>query len=207
MKRSKYEKIAYEGPRPPASPRALVTLPRVVIASTILLVAFVVGMQVRNSMAGSASASTPPDSMEKVFYNTQGTPIPKEAYVVLGVEVADPAVNLGTFPLNTGVTHEFKLRNTGTATVFLGRPEIEVLQGCCPSDPVLKATKINPGEEVPLEFSLPMGMHAGMDGQHLFRLSVQMGNDAGEKGIIQVYVKADFRAGASGGTDHANHGS
>ena len=204
MKRSKYEKVTYEAPPPPGS---RITLPRLVIASTIVLVAFVVGMQVRNSLAGNASASNPPDAMERVFYNTQGTPVPRDPYVVLGVEVPEQAVNLGTYPLNAGVVHEFKLRNTGTTTVFLGRPEIEVLQGCCPSDPVLKATQIQPGEEVPFVFSLPMGMHAGMDGEHLFRLSVQMGNEAGEKGIIQVYVKADFRAGASGPADHGNHAS
>ncbi len=207
MKLSKYEKAAYEAPRPAGQPGRRITMPRVVVASTIFLIVFIAGMQVRNSLVGSTSASNPPDAMEKVFYNAQGTPIPKEPYVVLGVEVPEPAVNLGTYPLDAGVVHAFKLRNTGTSTVFLGRPEIEVLQGCCPSDPVLKATQVTPGEEVPLVFSLPMGMHAGMDGAHLFRVSVQMGNEAGEKGIIQVYVKANFRAGASGPTDHGSHTS
>jgi hypothetical protein len=56
--------------------------------------------------------------------------------------------------------------------VTLGRANIEVLQGCCPSVPIFKATHIEPGGEVPLVFSLPLGMHQAMDGPHLFRVTV-----------------------------------
>lgn len=201
MKLSKYEKSAYQ-PEVLATPKRWLTLPRVVVVVAFVFVAFAIAMQVRNSLAGSASTYNPPDAMEKVYFNDQGTPIPKDPYVVLGVQVSQTAVNVGTYPLNAGVDHEFMLRNTGTTTVFLGKPEIEVLQGCCPSDPILKATQIGPGQEVPLIFDLPMGMHAGMDGKHLFRLGVQVGNEAGGKGIIQVYVKANFEVGARGGLSH-----
>ena len=41
--------------------------------------------------------------------------------------------------------------------------------------------------------SLPMGMHAGMDGQHLFRINVPVRNASGETGRVQVYFKALFK--------------
>lgn len=204
MKLSKYERRFFVPPAAagPAKERRFFTAPRIVLASVLALVAVGVGAQLWNSQVGNASASNPPSGMEKQFFDDQGTPIPKEKYVVLGVEVSETAVNVGSYPLNTGVYHEFKLKNSGTTTVFLGKPEIEVLQGCCPSDPILKVSRLAPGEEAPLIFALPMGMHAGMDGKHLFRVSVQMGNEAGERGIVEVYVKANFRAGAKGDLSH-----
>ena len=41
--------------------------------------------------------------------------------------------------------------------------------------------------------SLPMGMHAGMDGPHLFRINVPVKNAAGESGDVELYFKATFR--------------
>ena len=205
MKRSKYEKGEYVPPRPPGG---RVTLPRVVIGSTILLVLFVAGMQLWNSSRGgsTAAASNPPSPVEETVFTPDGKPISNEPLTVAGVQVPEPAVNLGLQPLDTGVSHEFKLRNTSAVPVVLGKANIEVLQGCCPSDPVLTATKIEPGAEVPLLFSLPMGMHKGMDGEHLFRLTVPVRNASGDAGTLEVYVKADFRAGAGSG-NHAGHAS
>lgn len=55
------------------------------------------------------------------------------------------------------------------------------------------ATTIEPGGEVPVTLSLPMGMHAGMDGPHLFRINVPVKNAAGESGDVELYFKAMFR--------------
>ncbi len=41
--------------------------------------------------------------------------------------------------------------------------------------------------------SLPMGMHSGMDGPHLFRVNVPVRSSTGESGIVQVYFKALFK--------------
>lgn len=41
--------------------------------------------------------------------------------------------------------------------------------------------------------SLPMGMHAGMDGPHLFRVNVPVRNASGESARVQVYFKALFK--------------
>jgi hypothetical protein len=38
-----------------------------------------------------------------------------------------------------------------------------------------------------------MGMHAGMDGPHLFKISVPVRNADSETGVVQVYFKALFK--------------
>lgn len=54
------------------------------------------------------------------------------------------------------------------------------------------ATILNPGEETFVLLSLPMGMHTGMDGPHLFRISVPAEGGEGP-GVIELYFQADFR--------------
>jgi hypothetical protein len=55
------------------------------------------------------------------------------------------------------------------------------------------ATTIEPGAEVPVVLSLPMGMHSGMDGPHLFRIVVPLRDEGGETGEVEVYFKALFK--------------
>lgn len=206
-KLSKYEMGGYIPPVQHDQPRSRITLPRVIVAGTLAFAAFAVVMQVWSPGSGTATAANPPSPVEKTVFTTDGKPLSNDPLKVAGVEVPTPAVNLGDQPLNTGVNHPFTLRNTSSTAVSLGKASIEVLQGCCPTDPVLTATRIEPGAEVPLLFTLPMGMHAGMDGPHLFRVTVPVVNDDGETGKIEVYVKANFHAGASGSTDHSGHTS
>lgn len=40
---------------------------------------------------------------------------------------------------------------------------------------------------------LPMGMHRGMEGPHLFRISIPVHNEAGESGKVEVFFKALFQ--------------
>lgn len=46
------------------------------------------------------------------------------------VEVAAPSIDLGRVPLDTPVSHAFRLRNTGTEMASLGQARIETLEGC-----------------------------------------------------------------------------
>lgn len=54
-------------------------------------------------------------------------------------------------------------------------------------------TVIDPGEETTVVLDLPMGMHTGMDGPHLFRITVPVQSEAGESGVMALYFQADFR--------------
>ena len=55
------------------------------------------------------------------------------------------------------------------------------------------ATTIEPGQAIPVVLSLPMGMHAGMDGPHLFRIKVPVRDANGETGTVTLYFKALFK--------------
>ncbi|MCL4241090.1 MAG: hypothetical protein KJ048_07020 [Dehalococcoidia bacterium] len=46
---------------------------------------------------------------------------------------------------------------------------------------------------MPLVLSLPMGMHSGMDGPHLFRIVVPLRDTEGRRGELEVYFKALFK--------------
>lgn len=179
------------------------TLSRVVIGSTIAVVAGVGVIQLWNVVGGGDAAASSPSLVEQSVFSAAGLPLDDHPLAVAGIEVAQPAVNLGVQPLDTPVNHEFRLRNTGSTPVTLGRASIQVLQGCCPTDPILSTTRIEPGAEAPLFFTLPMGMHAGMDGPHLFRVTVPVQNENGETGKVEVYVKADFRPGATSTNRHS----
>jgi len=49
---------------------------------------------------------------------------------VAGVEIDQPAVDLGRVALNTPVRHLFRLKNAAAGAVSLGKARIEVLEGC-----------------------------------------------------------------------------
>ena len=53
------------------------------------------------------------------------------------------------------------------------------------------ATTIEPGAESTVAVS--MMMHKGMEGPHLFRVTVPVQNAAGEKGKLQLLVRANFQ--------------
>ena len=186
MKLSKYGKGSYISPRPQ---RRSITFPVVLVAVAVALVVVGFAVEFLNPVLGGGAGST---AVAADIFAPDGSVISKEPVVVAGVQVDEPSVNLGRQPLSTAVEKTFKLRNTGGTPVTLGRAGIEVLEGCCPTDPILFTNRIEPGQEVPLLFSLPMGMHKGMDGPHLFRLTVPVHNDNGETGNVEIYVKADF---------------
>ncbi len=175
----------------PAARRSRVTLPVVVVISAALLAAAVAGMAAWNAFGGETTTAASSPAAVNVF-KPDGTPISEEPVRAAGVEVPEPAVNLGRVAMKTPVQRVFRLRNTSTTPVALGRARIEVLQGCCPEDPILKATTIEPGQEVPLVFSQQMGMHEGMGGPHLFRVTVPVQN-GGEYGTVELFVKADYQ--------------
>jgi hypothetical protein len=47
-----------------------------------------------------------------------------------GLEAELATVDLGHVPMSTGCGFTYKLRNTGDAPITVGRPRVEVLEGC-----------------------------------------------------------------------------
>ncbi len=57
----------------------------------------------------------------------------------------------------------------------------------------MSSTTIEPGQDATVLLSLPMGMHEGMAGPHLFRITVPVRDAGGQKGNLQLYFKGLFR--------------
>jgi hypothetical protein len=55
------------------------------------------------------------------------------------------------------------------------------------------STTIEPGGESFVDFVLPMGMHQGMEGRHLFRITVPVQTATGGAAELKLYVRANFR--------------
>ena len=116
-------------------------------------------------------------------------PVANLPVIVQGVEVKQPAVDRGKLPLDTTVTQAYQLVNVGSGTVQIGKPAIEVLDGCCPPEPQVSQQSVAPGQATTV--SLSMQMHEGMDGPHLFHVVVPVRTAEGED-ALHLYFKGDF---------------
>lgn len=54
------------------------------------------------------------------------------------------------------------------------------------------ATVVEPGEETTVLVDFPMGMHSGMDGPHLFRITVPVTGADGVTEDLVLHLEADF---------------
>lgn len=57
----------------------------------------------------------------------------------------------------------------------------------------MRDTTLGPGESTVVLLDFPMGMHRGMDGNHLFRVTVPVTSPDGESGSLALYFQALFR--------------
>ncbi len=111
----------------PRSGESRITLPIVILAGGALMVLAVAAMYGWNWYSDrggtdAVAATSGPGAAE--------TSLPAGPIQVAGVEVLQPVADAGQIPLNTPVQRLWRLRNTGTTRVTVGRPSIEVLEGC-----------------------------------------------------------------------------
>ncbi len=52
-------------------------------------------------------------------------------------------------------------------------------------------TALDPGDET--RVTMVLMMHRGMEGPHLFRITVPVGTTGGSSAQLELYVRADFR--------------
>ena len=97
-----------------------------VTAMAIALAAFMIAA-IATACGGDSSNS---DASGSPSGNAAGKQLPVGPVRVANVEVLEPVSDAGRVPLNTPVERTWMLRNTGTEPVKLGRPGIEVLEGC-----------------------------------------------------------------------------
>ena len=146
--------------------------------------------------AGSGDSPTANDSVT-VETNTMGMPIIATPGTAIGTVsangiTAEPATwALGQVPLNVAVRPNWTFTNTGSDTVTLGEPHVQINQGCCPGALTYEgSTILAPGAETDLTFEL--SMHPGMDGAHDMTLHVPVTHGDGSTNTVAVTVTGDF---------------
>jgi hypothetical protein len=66
-------------------------------------------------------------------------------------------IDHGTLAYSTLVESVFRLRNVGDQLLLiLGRPEVELIEGCGPPDAVVSSTTLRPGEEATIRLRFTM---------------------------------------------------
>jgi hypothetical protein len=100
-------------------------------------------------------------------------------------------IDYGDVINNSRVETTFHIKNVGDENlIVLGEPRVEVVEGCCPPQTTLSQKILAPGEEATV--SMTFSMHAGMDGQHEFRVHVVTTDpDNAEQ---QVTVRSNWKA-------------
>ncbi len=121
-------------------------IPAILIVGAVLIVGVVI----------SSNRAVPPTAAPQVT----GGP---------ALQVDHEKVDLGTIALGKTIEVKFDVANVGDQPlVFTKAPYLEVVKGCCPSQPTVGQRTLNPGEHTTVTF--PMMMHEGMGGAHDFRL-------------------------------------
>jgi hypothetical protein len=161
----------------------------------IVLVALVGGTWLVTTPARSPGGSPPVlaeepavsvDEEPPVASSEESTPASRE-----GPRLAfdETSVDFGAVPLDTLDKHDFVYRNTGDSLLVLqGQPQIEAVEGCWPPKPVVGAMTLKPGQSSKLSISTMM--HEGMDGPHLFRITVKSNDRVSPETVI--FAKAVF---------------
>lgn len=98
--------------------------------------------------------------------------------------------DFGEVPAGKTLNPVFQLRNLGDRSLVIEKAFTRVVEGCCPTQPELEATKIPPGKSSAL--ALEFTMTKGMTGLHVFEVLVSS-NDAVEPEALltirALYVK------------------
>ncbi len=101
----------------------------------------------------------------------------------------EKSIDFGKIPYNRKVTHIFRFKNEGTATLLIAKKvKHRVLEGCWSPEVVVSSTTVKPGKIGTIKVSVIM--HKGMGGPHFFLLSVQSSDP--DKRVTYLEVKADI---------------
>ena len=165
------------------------------IASTAGAIAIVAASAMAITAQGSPSSPITPATRET---NSMGMPVIATPGVGSGTaEIASLTATpskwaLGRVKLNVAVRPTWKFTNTGSDTVSISQPHVEINKGCCPGTLTFHGpSTLTPGQSTNLTFEL--SMHPGMDGTHDMTLHMPMQHADSTKNVIDLTVTGDFR--------------
>lgn len=168
------------------------------VAGTVAVTAAVAGHD-RPAAGGDGTAAHHSGGAAPKGYQLNGETSPMGAPVLVtpgtrsttadagGVRVEGADISMGRIPLAYAVNPTWQLVNVSDRPISLGKPQVEIVKGCCPGELDLGTTTLAPGAGTTLQF--PLQMHPGMDGDHLFRIAVPV--DGSDTPLI-LSVAGDF---------------
>ena len=97
-------------------------------------------------------------------------------------------IDLGEATPNQQLYAEFHFQNVGDAPLVLYGTTKQVLEGCCPPQPIVKSMTLQPNEESSIIIDYVMGRQ--MEGLHLFKYTVESNDPVEPK--KNIYLKIDY---------------
>jgi len=160
------------------------------IVAIVTVIVFAVTAQGSSSSSTSAQRTGETSSMGMPVIATPGAG--SGTATVAGLVATPKAWALGRVKLNVAVRPRWQLTNTGTDTITVGQPHVQINQGCCPGALTFDGTNtLTPGQSTNLVFEL--SMHPGMDGAHDMVLHVPVQHADGSTSTLDLSVTGDFR--------------
>lgn len=99
--------------------------------------------------------------------------------------LSDEVVNHGDVPVGQFVETEFVVQNVGDEILhILGNPQIQVVEGCCPSQTTVGSYILEPGQITTIRTRFTM--HPGMGGPHDFRVHVRTNDPAQPNKLLTI---------------------
>ena len=183
------QKQSIYGPGP-KSHVGLVAFGALAVLGSVTAAYIWIGGRSASSEEGSPAAVASQTTASPATTAASLPPLPTGPMRVGNVEVVKPTLELGKQPLNVTIQPAFELKNVGTDQALLGEASIEVLEGCCPQKPIMGSLSIQPGSTTTI--AVPMMMHKGMDGPHLFHVTVPVLAGSGGGEALHLYVRGNF---------------
>ena len=98
-----------------------------------------------------------------------------------------------TITLNVAVRPTWQLQNTGTQTLTLGTPHVQINEGCCPGALTYTGPTTLQADQV-TELTFELSMHPGRTCAHDMTIHVPVQHADGSSSVLDLTVTGDFRA-------------
>jgi hypothetical protein len=154
--------------------------------SIAAVIAGIVFLVVYGQIGGGKGSEFVPQIAETPSDASKGEPFRGGPRLYFPVESMD----LGQVPLSVQIPFDVQLANVGDAALTVEDVSVNILEGCCPTNlmPTMESTTVQPSDRGTISFVVHMD--PGMEGAHLFEISVRS-NDAVEP-LQKLYVKASW---------------
>jgi len=95
-------------------------------------------------------------------------------------------VDVGIVPPGVSLDYTFHFTNEGDAPLIITDTTIQVVEGCCPGQPVVGPTTLQPGDEGTVRVKTPTVQEMNMAGLHVFKITVKSNDPVEPNKILHL---------------------